>query len=124
MTRMALLAVVIALVAVAAFLLLRGSASPDAAAAVLDPAPGTLVVDVRTPAEFASGHLAGARNVDVSGDFRARMDSVDRATPVVLYCRSGRRSGAAARTLGEMGFADVVNAGGFADLAAAGAATE
>lgn len=94
---------------------------PDAEAAFLDREPGALVVDVRTPAEFAGGHLAGARNVDVSGDFRAQMETVDRERPVYLYCRTGNRSARAARTLGEMGFHRVVNAGGFRALAAAGA---
>ena len=122
MTRLVLLAVV--LVALVGLYLLRRSASGDAAASFLNREPGALVVDVRTPAEFAGGHVAGARNVDVSGDFRAAMDSVDRDRPVYLYCRTGNRSGQAARTLGEMGFRRVVNAGGFQNLAAAGAPTE
>ncbi|HEX9952064.1 MAG TPA: rhodanese-like domain-containing protein [Rubricoccaceae bacterium] len=94
-------------------------------AAFLDRPPGALVVDVRTAAEYASGHVAGARNVDVNGgQFEAALDSVDRATPVYLYCRTGRRSGAAAEALTRMGFETVVNAGGFDSLAAAGAPTE
>ncbi|HEX8298647.1 MAG TPA: rhodanese-like domain-containing protein [Rubricoccaceae bacterium] len=102
-------------------------ASPETAAptAFLDRPPGALVVDVRTPSEYASGHVAGARNVDVNGgQFEAAFDSVDRATPVFLYCRTGRRSGAAAETLQQMGFRTVVNAGGFGALADAGAETE
>ena len=124
MTRMMLLAVVLAVALVAAFVFLRSAGGPDATAAFLGREPDALVVDVRTPAEFASGHIAGARNVDVSGDFRGQMAAVDRETPVYLYCRAGRRSASAAQTLREMGFTSVVNAGGFSDLAAAGAATE
>ena len=106
-----------------------GASSTDApaspAAAFLARPPGALVVDVRTPAEYASGHVVGARNVDVNGgQFEAALDSVGRATPVYLYCRTGRRSGAAAETLARMGFRTVVNAGGFDDLAEAGARTE
>ena len=82
-------------------------------------------MDVRTPAEYASGHVAGAQNVDVtSGQFEAALDSVDRARPVYVYCRTGRRSATAAETLTRMGFQTVVNAGGFDALAAAGAETE
>lgn len=100
------------------------AASTPAAAFLARPAEA-LVVDVRTPAEYASGHVAGAQNVDVNGgQFEASLDSVDRARPVYLYCRSGRRSAAAAETLTQMGFQTVINSGGFDDLAAAGAETE
>ena len=80
-----------------------------------------VVVDVRTPSEFASGHLAGAVSVDLLGDFETQMDGFDRARPVYLYCASGTRSGRAASILERMGFETVVNAGGFRDLVAAGA---
>ena len=124
MTRMMLLAVVLAVALVAAFVFLRSAGGPDATAAFLGREPDELVVDVRTPAEFATGHVAGARNVDVHGDFAAQMDAVDRDQPVYVYCRTGRRSGQAQRALTEMGFERVINAGGFRDLAAAGAPTE
>ena len=82
-------------------------------------------MDVRTPAEFAGGHVTGARNVDVTVDgFEAALDTVDRARPVFVYCRTGNRSGRAKATLEGMGFQTVVNAGGFDALAAAGAQTE
>ena len=71
-------------------------ASTPAAAFLARPADA-LVVDVRTPSEYASGHVSGARNVDVNGgQLEASLDSVDRARPVYLYCRTGRRSAAAA----------------------------
>ena len=112
------------------------AAAPDVSTAATSPAddpvarflarePGALVVDVRTAGEFAGGHVAGARNVDVNeGDFAARLDSVDRARPVYLYCRTGNRSGRAKETLEAAGFTNVVNAGGFEALRAAGAGTE
>ncbi len=100
------------------------AASSPAGAFLARPADA-LVVDVRTPAEYASGHVAGAQNVDVNGgQFEASLDSVDRARPVYLYCRSGSRSAVAAEKLTQMGFQTVVNAGGFDALAAAGAETE
>ena len=86
---------------------------------------GATVIDVRTPAEFDSGHLAGATNIDVqAADFHDRVGELDREGTYVLYCRSGARAGAAAQMMVEMGFDDVVNAGGFDTLASAGLATE
>lgn len=81
-----------------------------------------VVIDVRTPAEFADGHLADAQHVDVTApDFAARVDAFDREGTYYLYCHSGRRSARAAAIMREMGFRDVHNVGGFADLARAGA---
>lgn len=86
---------------------------------------GAVVVDVRTPEEFASGHVADARNIDVQADsFHDEVDKLDRESTYVLYCRSGARADAAGQLMREMGFTDVVNAGGFEDLAAAGLPTE
>lgn len=83
------------------------------------------VLDVRTPAEYAQGHLADAVNVDVMApDFRQRIEGMDLGDgPVYLYCRSGNRSGQAAGVLREMGHAGAVNVGGFDALATAGAET-
>ncbi len=80
------------------------------------------LLDVRTPAEFAGGHLEGADNVDVlAPDFAARVDALDRKKTYYLYCRTGNRSGQAARRMREMGFDAAYNVGGFEDLSAAGA---
>ena len=85
---------------------------------------GAVVIDVRTPEEFASGHLADARNIDVQADsFHTEVDALDRDATYVLYCRSGARAGAAGEMMLEMGFTDVANAGGFEDLASAGLPT-
>lgn len=85
---------------------------------------GAVVIDVRTPEEFASGHLADARNIDVQSDsFHAEVADLDRDATYVLYCRSGARAGAAGEMMREMGFTDVANAGGFEDLASAGLPT-
>lgn len=88
--------------------------------------PAAPVLDVRTPGEFAGGHLAGAVNVDVlAADFRQRVEALDLPAdgPVYLYCRSGNRSGTAAGVLRQMGHAGAVNVGGFDALARAGAET-
>ncbi len=73
---------------------------------------GALVVDVRTPGEFARGHYEGAINVPLS-ELAAQLDKFgpDKDKPLVLYCHSGARSASAKRTLGQAGFTDVLNAG-------------
>ena len=84
------------------------------------------LLDVRTPAEFNEGHLAGAVHVDVlAPDFRQKAEALALPTdgPVYLYCRSGNRSGQAATILREMGHTGAVNVGGFDALARAGAET-
>ena len=63
------------------------------------------IVDVRTPAEFASGHIPNAVNVDVNGiNFDKQISALDKKRPVAVYCRSGARSKHAARKLSRMGF--------------------
>ena len=67
--------------------------------------PGTTVVDVRTPAEFAQGHLPGAVNIDVSSpDFTQQLTALDPAAPYAVYCRSGNRSAAALAQMAAAGF--------------------
>lgn len=90
--------------------------------------PDAPILDVRAPREYASGHLAGAINVDVNGqDFRGRIDELaakgvlSPGRPAYLYCRSGNRSGQATRILREKGFEEAYNIGGFSALRGAGA---
>lgn len=86
---------------------------------------GAAVIDVRTPEEFSTGHLRGASNIDVqAADFHERVGELDKDASYVLYCRSGSRAGAAADMMTDMGFTDVVNAGGYDALAAAGLPSE
>jgi phage shock protein E len=83
------------------------------------------VIDVRTAEEFAAGHIAGAQNIDVeAADFSSKISTLDKKTPYLLYCRSGRRSAIAAEQMAKAGFTDIVDGGGMADLVAAGAPTE
>lgn len=71
--------------------------------------PGQLV-DVRTPEEYAQGHLEGAQLMNFySEDFAAQLATLDPEKPVYVYCRSGGRSGKAATMLREKGFKAVVN---------------
>lgn len=86
---------------------------------------GVNVVDVRTPAEYAAGHVKGAINIDVEGStFNDKIAKLDKNAAYALYCHSGRRSGLAADAMTKAGFTRVINLkGGLADLQGAGAAT-
>ena len=89
--------------------------------------PNIKVIDVRSLGEYSSGHLQGALNIDVeSGGFDAGIANLDKTATYAVYCRSGRRSTLAAERMAEAGFTNIINfnQGGFAELAAAGAATE
>lgn len=64
-----------------------------------------LIVDVRTPDEYAAGHVPGAINIPYDAmDARAAEIIAHKDERVVLYCRSGRRSGIAAKALASKGF--------------------
>lgn len=79
-------------------------------------ADGTVALaDVRTPEEYAEGHLPGAFNVDwKAGDFLEQMESAcPKETPVALYCRSGRRSAEAAKQLSKAGYTVYNMLGGY-----------
>lgn len=80
---------------------------------------GALLVDVRTPAEFSAGHLEEAVNIPLS-EIENRLEEFgsDIEREVVLYCRSGRRSGLAVNLLKKNGFKNIYNAGGYQSLRA------
>jgi len=73
------------------------------------------LLDVRTPEEYAEGHLADAKLINYyNDDFKDQLSLLDKTKPVFLYCRSGKRSGAAAELLIELGFKEVYDLqGGF-----------
>ncbi|MBS1587809.1 MAG: thioredoxin [Bacteroidetes bacterium] len=72
--------------------------------------PGAQLVDVRTPGEYAEGHLENAKNIDYNSDaFANKIAKLDKAKPVFVYCLSGGRSGMAAEQMHNMGFAEVYN---------------
>jgi len=73
------------------------------------------IIDVRTPAEFNSGHLVGATNIDVqSAEFAAQVSQLPRDEQYVVYCRSGNRSQAAIAQMEALGFTDLVDGGSVA----------
>ena len=72
---------------------------------------GHLLVDVRTPEEYASGHIAGSVNIPVQ-ELGNRLAEVSKDQPVVVYCRSGNRSAQAASILESAGYTGVYDLGG------------
>ena len=87
----------------------RGDVSPEDARRLVG--EGALLLDVRTVAEFSSGHLPNAMNVPL-GELDAKLRELgakDRA--IVVYCLSGTRSAMAKRALERAGFQKVVNLG-------------
>ena len=80
----------------------------------------TIVIDVRTPEEYGSGHLDGAVNIDVnSGVFAEQIATLDPAGDYVVYCRSGNRSSQAVALMEQAGFGNVVNLGSLEQAATA-----
>ena len=73
---------------------------------------GGQLIDVRSSVEFSQGALNGAVNMPIDS-FKYFADSIDRTKPVILYCRSGIRSGAAKQFLETLGFDTVFNIGGY-----------
>lgn len=83
-------------------------------------AEGTVIIDVRTPSEFATGHLEGALNIDFqSGDFAAKVSELDPQGTYYIYCRSGNRSGQAISQMTNMGFSAMTNGGGVSNASKA-----
>ncbi|WP_341729476.1 rhodanese-like domain-containing protein [Brooklawnia sp.] len=71
-----------------------------------------ILLDVRTPSEFAEGHLEGARLLDFSGgQFEAAIPGMDPDAEYYLYCRSGNRAGQAMKLMEKAGIVNVTNLG-------------
>jgi rhodanese-related sulfurtransferase len=83
---------------------------------------GVVILDVRTPAEFAEGYIEGARLIDFqSGNFENEIATLDKNATYAVYCRSGNRSGQAVKVMQDAGFTNVFNMnGGVIDWANAG----
>ncbi|MGL1864009.1 MAG: rhodanese-like domain-containing protein [Pseudodesulfovibrio sp.] len=83
--------------------------TPEQSVKALAETPGLIILDIRTPEEFNSGHIKGAENIDFYGsNFQARIDSLDKTTPYFIYCRSGRRSGVTVEYMQQAGFATIM----------------
>jgi phage shock protein E len=102
---------IIAAILVAVFLLNKSGliSAKDAQAQLKN---GALVIDVRSPGEFESGHLPGAINIPLDEIQTAMPRRVaDKNQVLLLHCQSGMRSGMAKRTLKAMGYTNAFNLG-------------
>ena len=72
--------------------------------------PDIVILDVRTPAEFAQGYIENAINVDFySKTFPDELNKLDKEKMYLLYCRSGNRSGRTLKLMEELQFKTVYN---------------
>ena len=85
--------------------------SPSEAAGIIGSSGDDLVIlDIRTPEEFASGKIKDSINIDFyAADFREQLDGLDKDTHYLVYCNSGNRSGQALPIFEDLGFAEVNN---------------
>lgn len=76
---------------------------------IVESPPADLVVlDIRTPEEYAAGHLANAVNIDYyADDFEDQLQQLDLEVPYVMYCNSGNRSSNALPVMDTLGFVEV-----------------
>ena len=74
-----------------------------------DTAPTPLLLDARSPEEYAVSHLRGARRVDPNADAYPVLDTLAADRPIVVYCSVGYRSAGVTQTLRDQGFTSVAN---------------
>lgn len=81
---------------------------PQAVQSMMASHPEVAMIDVRTPEEFAAGHIAGAVNIDYKADdFADQVARLPKDKDYVLYCRTGHRSGLAQEKMQGMGFTNI-----------------
>ncbi|MDJ0339269.1 rhodanese-like domain-containing protein [Cryobacterium sp. PH31-O1] len=96
-----------------------GLAACSVTAEPVELAAGTVIVDVRTPSEYAAGHLDGAVNIDVqSATFDVDLSALPADGEYVVYCASGNRSASAVARMTDLGFTGLTDAHGMSDAAA------
>ena len=76
---------------------------------------GAILLDVRTPEEYAEGHIPGGQNLPLQSIDKATSIIDNKDTPLFVHCLSGGRSRQAASVLKQMGYTNVTNIGGIAD---------
>lgn len=82
----------------------EGAISPAEAASWIKEKKDLQLIDVRTPPEYADGHLANAKLIPLQ-ELEGRWAEIDKGKPILLYCRSGHRSGNALKILHDKGYA-------------------
>ena len=86
----------------------------------MNPQDYAAVIDVRTPEEWSSGHLAGAIRIGIAdSDFASQLETLDKSGDYYIYCRSGNRAGQAIDFMESIGFTGtLVNGGSVANASA------
>lgn len=108
------------LIAALVALLLMGSLTACSSAPSVDINSYQAIIDVRTPQEFATGHLDGAINIDIRGaEFASSIGALDKTANYFIYCHSGNRAGQAVDYMTGAGFSGTLTNGGSVDAAAA-----
>ena len=75
--------------------------------------PDFVIIDVRTPEEFAAEHIENAINIDFYSEaFRGELDTLDKNKTYLIYCQVGGRSGSALDIMAELNFKEVYNLSG------------
>ena len=84
------------------------SVDPGAAANMIDENEEVVVLDIRTPEEYAEGHIEGSVNIDFKAkDFGERIVKLDRDTTYIVHCRSGARSTASLASFRKLSFPNI-----------------
>jgi rhodanese-related sulfurtransferase len=98
----------------------------DEAQALLKADKKIIVLDVRTPEEFATAHIPGAKNINFNApDFKAAVGALDRKATYLVHCQSGGRSARATAAMKELQFKSVLHLNeGFSEWEAAGKPVE
>ena len=77
---------------------------------------GALIVDVRTPQEFAAGNYPGSINIPLA-EIEQKLSLLgEKERKIIVYCRTGNRSGQAKKILQSKGYINVINGGGLTDM--------
>ncbi|MCY7410650.1 MAG: rhodanese-like domain-containing protein [Chitinophagales bacterium] len=73
-------------------------------------APNVVIIDVRTPEEFAAGHIPTAKSINLNDkDFSTQLDALDKSKIYLVYCQKGGRSANASKQMTDKGFKQVYN---------------
>jgi len=76
---------------------------------------GAIIIDVRSPGEFAGGHIKGSKNIPLQ-ELPKKLNSLPKDKVIITCCASGMRSASAKNTLKSNGFKEVHNGGGWMHL--------
>lgn len=99
---------------------LASIAGCSAASDPIELSADTILIDVRTPAEYSQGHLDGANLLDLTGgQFAEALPTLDPDAEYAVYCKSGNRSGQAVAMMEDAGFENVIDLGSIGDAASA-----